>query len=111
VLASTDRWLFVAYVGHISVGSIRFDRLPDSSLEVSLYLDPELAGLGLGPCLLLAGEHRMRQIIGHDFLVEASVMPGNAVSQRLFGGCGYDGGPQRYRKSVTIQSSTGSEDS
>ncbi len=100
VLAADDRWLFVAQVGRQSVGSIRFDRLASNRLEVSLYLDPDLQGLGLGTRLLTAGEHQMRDRLGTGFVVEASVVQGNTASQRLFEACGYHGGPLQYQKTV-----------
>lgn len=101
VLQANDRWLFVAQVGQLPVGSIRFDRLDADRLEVSLYLDPELQGLGLGPRLLLAGEQQTQHSLGTSFTVNATVIAGNTASQRLFEGCGYDGGPLHYRKHIT----------
>ena len=87
MLQSPDRWLFVAQVGALPVGSIRFDRIDSQRLEVSLYLDPELLGLGLGPRLLLAGEQQMQGTIADaSFEVDAIVVAGNAASQRLFEG-------------------------
>lgn len=100
VLAAGDRWLFVAEVGRLPVGCIRFDRLAADRVEVSLYLDPELQGLGLGQRLLLGGEQTMRRHLGHDFTVDASVLPENAASQHLFEACGYHGGPLQYQKTV-----------
>ena len=95
-----DRWLFVAQLGQLSIGSIRFDCLQTGRVAVSLYLDPELLGLGLGQRLLLAGERQMQQFLRSPFSLEATVMPGNTASQRLFEGCGYDGGPLNYQKAV-----------
>lgn len=100
VLAAGDRWLFVAEVGRLAVGCIRFDRLAADRFEVSLYLDPELQGLGLGQRLLQGGEQTMRGHLGHDFTVDASVLPGNTASQHLFEACGYHGGPLQYQKAV-----------
>lgn len=104
VLQSADRWLFVAQVGDLPVGSIRFDRLRgaenDGHLEVSLYTDPQLQGLGLGPRLLQAGEQRMHHSLQTPFTVDATVLAGNAASQKLFEGNGYHGGPLLYRKAI-----------
>lgn len=100
VMASPARWLFVAQVGSLPVGSIRFDLLDESVCEVSLYTDPDLQGLGLGSCLLAAGEQAMRTLIPKGFKCVASVLPGNAASQHLFETAGYDGGPMSYRKSI-----------
>lgn len=102
-LDAGDRWLFIAQVGALPVGSIRFDQLSNQGLEVSLYLDPNLSGLELGPRMLLAGELVMHRNLGADFRVAASVMPGNTASQRMFESCRYHGGPLRYQKLVSIQ--------
>lgn len=106
VLAAGDRWLFVAEVGRLPVGCIRFDRLAADRIEVSLYLDPDLQGLGLGQRLLLAGEQAMHGQLGHGFAVDASVVPGNTASQRLFQACGYHGGPLQYQKTVGLRPTT-----
>ncbi len=100
VLATPERWLFVGQVGGVAVGSIRFDRLNLSELEVSLYLDPELHSLGLGRHLLLLGEQAMTSQLRRGAAVQASVLPGNAASQRLFEACGYHGGPLQYFKAI-----------
>lgn len=106
VLVAGDRWLFVAEVGQLSIGCIRFDRLAADRIEVSLYLDPDLRGLGLGRRLLLAGEQTMHERLSHGFSVDASVVPGNTASQRLFEACGYHGGPLQYQKTVGLRSTT-----
>ena len=100
VLDAPDRWLLIGQIGEYAVGSIRWDRVADDQQEVSLYLDPDLLGLGLGPPLLLAGEQAMARRLGHPFSVRATVLPGNTASQRLFESCGYHGGPLQYAKSV-----------
>ena len=100
VLQSPDRWLFVAQVGDLPVGSIRFDRLENGHLEVSLYTDPQLQGLGVGPRLLLAGEQQMHHRLQTPFSVNATVLAGNTASQKLFEGSGYHGGPLLYRKTI-----------
>ena len=100
-IAADDSWLYVAELGATAIGSIRFDRLPDGLLEVSLYLDPDLLGLGLGPHLLLAGERAVMAEAPGCTRFAASVLPDNQVSARLFLKCGYSGGPLRYNKTVT----------
>lgn len=98
VLADARRRLLVAEIGGQPVGSVRFDRLDDSSQEVSLYLDPGLHGLGLGSLMLRAGERAVAA--GDRTTFVAAVLPGNAASAALFAGCGYSGGPLRYSKSI-----------
>lgn len=100
VIDADNRCLWVAQVGALPVGSIRFDRADNRDWEVSLYLDPDLLSLGLGPHLLLAGEQALRGQIQAGGQLVAQVLPGNTASQRLFEACGYDGGPQRYLKAI-----------
>jgi len=100
VLAHSSRWLFVGLVGRLPVGSIRFDRLDSGHLEVSLYLDPDLQGLGLGRHLLAAGECALLRLYSAGVTVEASVQPDNAASRRLFEAGGYHGGPLKYQKTL-----------
>lgn len=100
VLMAPSRWLFVAQVGQLPVGSIRFDRLDNGHLEVSLYTDPDLQGLGLGQRLLAAGEQALLALCSGGFTVQAQVLPGNTTSQRLFQTAGYHGGPLQYRKAI-----------
>lgn len=97
--------LLVAEIGGTAVGSIRFDRQLNETWEVSLYLDPDLTGLGLGRYLLQAGEQAVRSEIGDGIIITASVMPGNEISARLFTNAGYSGGPLRYAKQVAEQKS------
>lgn len=99
-LSNPARWLFVAQVGQLPVGSIRFDRLDSGHLEVSLYTAPELQGLGLGQRLLAAGEQDMLSRLPAGFTVDAQVLPDNTASQRLFQAAGYHGGPLQFRKAV-----------
>jgi len=100
---ANDRWLLVAQVGRVAVGSIRFDRIAEGQFEVSIYLDPELQGLGLGRQVLLQGEQIMSALTCADLVIHADVTPGNQSSCRLFESCAYDGGPTRYTKTVLSQ--------
>lgn len=100
VLAHPARWLFVGQVGHLPVGSIRFDRLASGHLEVSLYLDPDLQGLGLGRHLLAAGEQALLRLNPAGITVDARVVPGNTTSRKLFEAGGYHGGPLQYQKTI-----------
>ena len=100
VLTHPARWLFVGQVGHLPVGSIRFDQRDSGHLEVSLYLDPELQGLGLGRYLLAAGEQALLARHPAGITIDASVLPGNTTSQQLFEAGGYHGGPLQYQKTI-----------
>lgn len=100
-LSAPDRWLFVAHVGNLPVGSIRFDRLGENLLEVSLYLDPGVQGLGLGSRMLLAGEQAMLDRLGEPFTAEATVIEGNASSRRMFERCHYLGESSVLHKRIS----------
>lgn len=94
-LADPDRRLMIGVVGQRPVGAIRLDRVDAATIEVSLYLDPALPGLGLGPRLLAAGERAAAG--GLDILAE--VLEGNRGSERLFESSGYQRlRPGHYRK-------------
>jgi L-amino acid N-acyltransferase YncA len=68
----------------------RFDELADrGEVEVSLYLDPELHGLGLGAALMRAAHADWEQTVAQGESFVATVMAGNIASQRLFQSAGY----------------------
>jgi UDP-2,4-diacetamido-2,4,6-trideoxy-beta-L-altropyranose hydrolase len=82
------RRLLVAYCGHLPVGILRFD-LAGSSAEVSLYLDPELTGIGLGTRLLreaqrwiAAEQPALRRLTAH-------VKESNSASAAAFASAGF----------------------
>lgn len=90
-LADPMRMLLVGMVGAVPVGLMRLDRLASRDVEVSLFLDPALHGLGLGSALLSAGEAHFSGCGGAPFRAfTARVLEGNAPSQRLFATAGYD---------------------
>ena len=97
-LASADRLLLVGEVGRIPVGVIRFDRLDAAALEVSLYLDPGLRGLGLGGAMLRAGEIAAAGWAGGQAEFVATVLGGNPNSMRMFEAAGYRFEGDRGRK-------------
>lgn len=102
VLTSPDRWLFVAQVGALPIGSVRFDLLEAARFEVSIYTDPQLQGLGIGSRLLVAGERLMHDNLRTPFIVIAKVAPGNTASKNLFEACGYHGGPLYFCKTIGL---------
>ena len=96
-LADPTRQLLVGCIGEQPVGAIRFDpatgaHRPEAEVslyEVSLYLEPALHGLGLGPYLLAAGERAARAWAGESPGFLATVLDRNPGSQRLFAAAGY----------------------
>lgn len=106
-LADPDRYLFMAFLGDIEFGVIRFDRLRhNAAYEVSLYLDPALHGLRLGNAMLAAGEAELARRHG-AVVIHAEVLSDNPVSQRLFAASGYRAVTQtRFTKNLSAGSST-----
>ncbi len=98
VLASQTRQLFVAVVGTLPVGAIRFDLNEYEAWEISIYTDPALHGLGLGSKMLEAGEIAMMGAGDGDVVFHARVEPGNQASSRMFERAGYHFQQDRLRK-------------
>lgn len=84
VIADPSRKLFVGEIGSRAVGIIRFDFCASDRAEVSLYLNTAHHGTGLGPPLLLRGEEAADARV-----IDATVLPDNRPSQRLFESCSY----------------------
>ena len=94
-------WLWIAQVGTLDVGVVRFDPVSNGTVEISLYLDPELYGLGLGPAMLRVAEQRMAtEVVGLQ-TIRAAVLPGNVASQMLFRNYGYVENGQYFVKKLT----------
>lgn len=98
VLKAPTRKLYVAMVGDKPVGVIRFDLLGDGAWEISLYMDPDLQGLGLGKRMLLAGEEAVARAGQAMTEFHAQVVTGNVASMRMFESAGYRGGADRLVK-------------
>jgi UDP-2,4-diacetamido-2,4,6-trideoxy-beta-L-altropyranose hydrolase len=98
VLASPMRRLFIAMIGTLPVGSIRFDRNEECAWEISLYTDPALHGLGLGGRMLEAGESAIADAEGKQVVFHARVEPGNWASSRMFEHAGYRARQDRLYK-------------
>ncbi|MEP7056221.1 MAG: UDP-2,4-diacetamido-2,4,6-trideoxy-beta-L-altropyranose hydrolase [Caldimonas sp.] len=87
-LTDPQRSLFVARVGTRAVGTLRFDFSPEDA-EVSIYLDPQLTGLGIGIAVLRAGQ-RLAQ--GRQMKVArlvADIHPHNQASISSFAEAGF----------------------
>lgn len=82
------RRLLIACCGNRAVGSVRFDYTGDSA-EVSLYVDPDLAGLGLGRALLEASQRWIATQNPRISRVVAEIQPGNTASVRTFRAAGF----------------------
>lgn len=88
-LSDPRRHLMVGSIGSVPVGVIRMDERDDGGIELSLYLDPALHGIGLGSALLAAGETWISPRLSSDHRFVAQVQDGNLASRRLFEAAGY----------------------
>lgn len=102
-LADPDRVLLVAQIGNRPIGTIRFDLIKLDVWRVSLFLDPDLHTLGLGKHMLQLGEQELKSQSERDFVVQAEVVPGNAVSANMFVRGGYGGGPIEFWKNFSVE--------
>lgn len=95
VAPDSGRLIFVGQIGPIPIGVVRFDRVaPKGETKqyiVSIYLDPDLHGLGLGPPLLAAAERALVTSTRSAARIVAVTRPENAASQAMFRSCGYLG--------------------
>lgn len=71
------------------VGVTRFDAIDDTLVEVSIYLNPDRSGTGLGSKLLKAAEEYLARKWQTMTEIVAYTMPGNVRSERLFEKAGY----------------------
>lgn len=94
-LEDPQRRLFVATCGPLEVGILRLD-ISRACAEVSLYLDPQLHGLGLGAALLRASQEWARDQEPTLECLTAEVMAGNEASAAAFSAAGFvRAGPQK----------------
>ena len=95
IAPGSGRHILVGEIGGAPVGVVRFDSrdVAEDRLqyEVSIFLDPDLYGLGLGPPMLRAAEEAMAAHVAAPMRVLAVTRPENLASQAMFRGCGYLG--------------------
>ena len=97
-LDMASRLMLIGRIGPQPVGVIRFDAHGADAARVSIFLDPGLPGLGLGPILLERGEAALRAGWPATASLVAEVVPRNEASLRMFRRAGYDGEPPRLIK-------------
>ena len=86
-LNDPDTHQFLVMRGQNDVGYVRFDQHGQLA-EVSIYLNPEFRGLGLGVPVLLTAQRAL--VNASDFNeLRAYVKHGNSASLRLFEAAGY----------------------
>ena len=87
-LRDEKRRLLIGVCGNRAVGLIRFD-VEGEEAEVSIYIDPELTGLGLGNRLLEAAQRWVATQAARIRRVVAEVQPENAASAGAFRAAGF----------------------
>ena len=87
LLGDPDRVLWIAVRNGAPVGSIRFDRAGLGHV-VSIQIDPQLRGAGLGGRLLAAGLEKARIDLRAARLI-AHIRPDNAASRAMFRRAGF----------------------
>lgn len=99
VITDPDRLLYIATIRDEPVGVIRFD-LDGDIAEVSLYLDPDQLGRGLGTALLIQGEEKIRNERRGIKEFIATVLANNYASHHLFNRCEYSWCDTKYVKTL-----------
>lgn len=88
VLCDGDRTLLLGMIGAMPVGVLRLDR-KDAEAKVSVYLDPALTGLGLGPEMLRAGVGWSQRHLSKLKRLNAEILPQNGASISAFRAAGF----------------------
>jgi UDP-2,4-diacetamido-2,4,6-trideoxy-beta-L-altropyranose hydrolase len=88
-LSEPGRWLLLVYCGSRAVGVLRFDRRTPHEADVSMYLDPQLVGLGLGVAVLDAGKRWLTTFEAGIRVLVASIRHDNRRSQAAFRAAGF----------------------
>jgi UDP-2,4-diacetamido-2,4,6-trideoxy-beta-L-altropyranose hydrolase len=99
VLADPDRELLIAEQEGRPVGVLRYDISVDRA-RISIYLVPGMAGHGLGPRILLAGEEWLQDHWLTVRVLEAEIRPENLASLGAFLSAGFTHEHSVLRKSI-----------
>lgn len=95
IAPGSGRQILIGEIGGVPVGVVRFDHRGEDAgrpcHEVSIFLDPDLLGLGLGPPMLAAAEQAMAGLAAGPLRILAVTRPENHASQAMFRRCGYQG--------------------
>jgi spore coat polysaccharide biosynthesis predicted glycosyltransferase SpsG/RimJ/RimL family protein N-acetyltransferase len=104
VLANPRRKLLVAVLGSTLAGTVRFDEMGRNphEWEISIALNPEKRGQGLGDRLLKAAEHNLRSQCEGPVRISALVKTDNHTSSRLFARNGYDEGSRAPQTALVM---------
>lgn len=93
-LVDPKRVLLIGSLGARAFGVIRFDFDTSESAVISIYLDPDMTGYGMGRTLLSAGLNWLRENHPETNSVSAEILPKNSASVRIFQAAGFS---EQYR--------------
>jgi UDP-2,4-diacetamido-2,4,6-trideoxy-beta-L-altropyranose hydrolase len=88
VLADHGRDLLIAVLGARPVGVLRLDHRGDEAV-VSVYVDPALTGVGLGPSILRAAQQWVHHHRSQMAAMVADILPQNTASASAFAAAGF----------------------
>lgn len=88
-LSDPNRVLLLGKFDDQKFGVIRYDFTKHAQATISIYLDPEMTGQGLGQKLLRAGQDWLRQNHQEIETVIAEITPQNVASKRAFLAAGF----------------------
>lgn len=88
-VSDPNRVLLLGKLNGQEFGVIRYDLADQRRATVSIYLNPEMTGRGLGEALLRAGQDWLRQNHQEIDTVIAEVIPHNVASTRIFLAAGF----------------------
>ncbi|MRR56897.1 MAG: UDP-2,4-diacetamido-2,4,6-trideoxy-beta-L-altropyranose hydrolase [Deltaproteobacteria bacterium] len=100
-IADPNRLLVIGFCGAEGVGVLRYD-VTGSEALVSIYLNPELHGLGYGHRLLMAGERWLHSRRPNVTKLKADVKIDNHASRRCFSRAGFAENTIEYIKEVPL---------
>lgn len=88
-LSDSSRILLVGARYEVEIGVLRYDLVKEDRAVVSIYLDPELHGLGQGVALLKAGQIWLIEHFPDVRDIEATILSDNEASRRAFAAVGF----------------------
>ena len=88
IMSNGDQQLLIGTVDDHAIGVLRYDRV-DTGWEISVYLDPDLQGLGLGSKLIEAGCHWLTKELAPPHCIIAQTLPNNTASNKAFCKAGF----------------------
>jgi UDP-2,4-diacetamido-2,4,6-trideoxy-beta-L-altropyranose hydrolase len=88
-LSDLKRVLLLGKLDGKEVGVIRYDLVDSRHAKVSIYLNPEMTGRGLGECLLRSAQNWLLQNHPEVKTISAEIMAKNIASLRVFLAAGF----------------------